>query len=214
MLVPARPQNLVFWIRGVYKNVFSQAFKNGTQTTPQNLQFGVLLAPTFAKSASKKGAQKTIKNTTQKSTKKGPKKGPKMDPKTIQNRHQILRRNKMLSKTLLEPSWADLRPSWAPPRVQKVENSLENVVFREKSLFLKNRVPRAVLDPTWANLGAQEGPNGTPKGAQNGTKNRSKKWSKFDAIFDRFWSQNGAQGTLKSEAWEGFPKQSVILRII
>ena len=76
---------------------------------------------------------------------------------------------------------------------------MENVVFREKSLFLKNRVPRAVLDPTWANLGAQELQNGAQKAPKTGPKIDQKNDQKNDAIFDRFWSQNGAQGTLKPE---------------
>ena len=106
---------------------------------------------------------------------KGPKKGPKMDPKTIQNRNQILSRNKMLSKTLLEPSWADIGPFWGPAWSSKVCSPSNAAHFLKNHIFFKNRVPRTVLGPTWTNLGAQECPKGSSNSVQNGSPKTIKK---------------------------------------
>ena len=40
--------------------------------------------------------------------------GTKTDPKTIKNRSDKSRGKKHRSKTILEPSWGDLGPSWVP----------------------------------------------------------------------------------------------------
>ena len=62
----------------------------------------------------------------------------------------------MLSKSLLEPSWADLgvvgRPSWAHKKVC----SYWKIYYGSKiHVFDKDKLSRCVLDRTWPNLVAQ-----------------------------------------------------------
>ena len=64
--------------------------------------------------------------------------------------------------------------------LKNIEKPLVLQAFREKSLFDKKRVPRAVLDRSWANLGPQKGQNGTQNGTQNGPKNHQN----FEAILE------------------------------
>ena len=51
-----------------------------------------------------------------------------------------------------------------------------------------------LLDRTWADLGAQEGPKGGPKGTQEAPKTRPKLHQNFDRFLDRFWTDFGGPG--------------------
>ena len=117
---------------------------------------------------------------------KWPQEGPKMDPKMVQNRHRNLTRYKMLSKTLLEPSWVDLGSSWVPSWSQNRAPMQGGARFFENRLFEENEASRGDLGRTWANLGAQKGPKWSPRGSQDRTKSDTKNDQKKASILGRF----------------------------
>ena len=68
--------------------------------------------------------------------------GPFERPKRHQNRSQNdqkskrkIKSKKKRSKTILDPSWGDLGPTWVPSWAKNRQKPWGNVVFREKSLF-------------------------------------------------------------------------------
>ena len=73
---------------------------------------------------------------------------------------------------VLERSWSVFGVIWGGKNLEK---PLVFLGFFENPLFGKKCVSRAVLDPTWGNLGAKRDPKDTPKGTQNEPKIRSKK---------------------------------------
>ena len=98
---------------------------------------------------------------------KWPQEGPKMDPKMVQNRHRNLTRYKMLSKTLLEPSWVDLGSSWVPSWSQNRAPMQGGARFFENRLFGENEGSRGDLGRSWVDLGR---PGGSKMSATSGLK--------------------------------------------
>ena len=70
-------------------------------------------------------------------------------------------------ETVLGRSWPHLKVDFGHFLVEIVE-PMKNPDFRQ------NVVPRRVLDLTWPDLGAQEGPKGRPEGIQEASKMRPK----------------------------------------
>ena len=95
---------------------------------------------------------------------------PTSDQKTIKNRCKKRSEN----RTEKRPSWnrlgAILGRFGSPLGVIFIDFSLVFKAFREKSIFSKNIVSRAVLSPTWPILGRFWPPKCLQNGSQNGSK--------------------------------------------
>ena len=112
-------------------------------------------------------------------------KGAKGEPKWHQKGTQYGQKSKtkcdkkrnlseLVLDTLLGSSWVCLGPTWT----SKSCCGPRGARFFEKSFFVKNRSWKPILDRTWANLGAQECPNGPPRGIKNEPKSDQKRSKK------------------------------------
>ena len=62
-------------------------------------------------------------------------KSSKIGPQTAANLRRFSRAKKMLFKSLLEPSWADLGPFWRPSWAPNMRSRTRGLVFGENSRF-------------------------------------------------------------------------------
>ena len=138
--------------------------------------------------------------------------GDKMPSKTHQNLTRFFTSKKSLSKSVLEPSWVDLRSFWVASWGQIMHWHLGkrsvcgNFTFSTKKT--SQEASWSDLGWIWTSkttiLGAKNPPRGRPRRAKNETKMTSIFGSIFGSIFDRFWrprklrrSSGGGTGGLR-----------------
>ena len=101
----------------------------------------------------------------------------KIDPKTIQNRSEKSRGKQKRSKTILDPSWGDLGPSWVPSwadlDLKIVLSPSVALVFVKNHFFDVKTVRRRLWDQLWPTK-APKRPKMTPKTEPKSTPRRSK----------------------------------------
>ena len=107
----------------------------------------------------------------------GSQNGAKIDPKTIQNRRRFLRAKKMLFKTLLDPSWADLSPILERSDLENRAPARAGAIFSKFTFLTKIWLQDSFWTengPSWVpkgfQMGGQEGPKRHQKRNQNGIK--------------------------------------------
>ena len=107
---------------------------------------------------------------------------PKTAPETSQNPRRFSRAIKVLFKSVLEPSWADLGSFWAPSWGQKNHFRIGKRSTGAKSTFLTKigfrNASWSELGPSWAprwpKMTPQEGAKTAPNRPKIGAKKRSK----------------------------------------
>ena len=111
-------------------------------------------------------------------------KSTKMEPKTSPNLRRFSRAKKLLFKSLLEPSWADLgafwRPSWGPKKHFRIGKTNTGA---KSTFFMKTSVQEAF----WCELGAIWAPKRAQKGGQKGPKRHQKRDQNDIKILIDFW---------------------------
>ena len=104
-------------------------------------------------------------------TEKGAQREAFWEPKCDQNRSENEVENEDGKKTFLGASWVDFGSFWGGVgRPFLLIFYWFFYYFKENDVFEKDRCPRAILDPTWANFGAKMDPKKHPNASQNRTK--------------------------------------------
>ena len=109
---------------------------------------------------------------------------PKTAPETSQNPRRFSRAIKVLFKSVLEPSWADLGSFWAPSWGQKNHFRIGKRSTGAKSTFLTKigfrNASWSELGPTWTPRGPKMTPKREPRRPQIDQKSMPKNDQKFD----------------------------------
>ena len=109
---------------------------------------------------------------------------PNTAPETSQNPRRFSKAKKMLFKSVLEPSWADLGSFWAPSWGQKNHFRIGKRSTGAKSTFLTKigfrNASWSELGPSWAPRWPKMTPKREPRRPQIGQKSMSKNDPKFD----------------------------------
>ena len=122
--------------------------------------------------------------------------GPKIDQNRTQNASKIKtfsRAKKMLFKSLLKPSWADLDPFLTPSWTQKTSFRIGICSISWKITFLENWTLQTdlgtILGRFWANLAPNMAPKWHPKTTKKRTKKQHEKRTKTTTKKSATWTK-------------------------